>query len=63
VPYNIPGGATYKIRVSHFDTSPEADYQLYVPEPSSALLRSVGFATVFALSRWRSRRRGRIGSG
>lgn len=63
VPFMIPGGRTYKIRVSHFDTSPAGDYQLYIPEPSSALLGGVGLATVFALSRWRSRRRGRIGSG
>ncbi len=58
VPFLIPGGATYKIRVSHYDTSPEANYQLYLPEPSSALLAGVGVATVFALSCWRARRRG-----
>jgi hypothetical protein len=63
VPFNAPGGATYKIRVSHFDTAPETPYQLYLPEPSSSLLGGVGLATVFALSRWRSRRRGRRGSG
>ena len=58
IPYNIPGGATYKIRVSHYNGSPPTPYQVYVPEPSSALLGGAALATLLALSRWRSRRRG-----
>jgi hypothetical protein len=66
VPFTVPGGHTYKIRLSHSSAvgpTPEGHYQFYLPEPSSALLGGVGLATVFALSRWRSRRRGRVGSG
>jgi len=60
LPYNIPGGATYKIRVSHYDKTPATPYQLHVPEPSYALLGGAGLATIFALSRCRLRRSGRI---
>jgi hypothetical protein len=58
IPYNIPDGATYKIRVSHYNGAPATHYQLFVPEPSSALLGGAALATILALSRWRSRRRG-----
>lgn len=63
IPYMTPGGATYKIRLSHFNGTPAAPYQLYFPEPSSALLGGAGLATVFALSRWKSRRSGRATRG
>jgi hypothetical protein len=59
-------GTTWKVRISHFGgepASPAGPYQVYLPEPSSALLGGVGLATVFALSRWRLRRRGRVASG
>ena len=63
IPFLVPGGAIYKIRVSHYNGSPAAPYQLYIPEPSYALLGGAGLATVFALSRWRSRQSGRAAQG
>jgi len=55
-PYLV-AGLTYKVRLTHFVDSAASDYQIYVPEPSAALLRCVGLATLVGLSRWRLRRR------
>jgi hypothetical protein len=62
-PIPLEPGNNFKIRISRFNESPSGPFQVYIPEPSSALLRCVGLATVFALSRWRLRRRGRAASG
>lgn len=59
IPRMTPG-ATYKIRVTHYVDSAPNDYQIYLPEPSPALLRLAGLGTLFGLSHWRRRARGGV---
>lgn len=52
----IAPGTNLKVRVSHHVDSTDNAFQLYVPEPGSALLGLTGVATLLGLSRWRHSR-------
>jgi hypothetical protein len=59
LPIPVSEGETVLLRVSHYVDSPENDFQLYVPEPSSLLLGVAGAATLACVTRARRRRSGR----